>query len=171
MHWLMLQGGCTQMFTSVEDSVLTWKGGIFVSHKKCASVKICMNTVGKVLSGAPLVFSWRLKISQTWGFVDWKFEDQDFNIRRSEDSIVIFPPEYLMLQSEDLNWRQHILNVKIQNMLLCGGSPLCHACNSSVMLACLTLKPFNVSFQACDFADSINCGIAGELLRFLAFGI
>ena len=76
------------------------------------------------LNGAPRVFSRWLKISIIWGII--KTEDlktKFFKIWRTEDIILSFVTiETCCLRLKI--WRQHILNLKIQNLVLCAGSPM-----------------------------------------------
>ena len=74
--------------------------------------------------GAPRVFSWRLKISIIWGII--KTEDlktKFFKIWRTEDIIIL---SFVTIETCCLRlkiWRHHTLNMKIQNLVLCAGSP------------------------------------------------
>ena len=76
-------------------------------------------------NGAPRVFSRWLKISIIWGII--KTEDlktKFFKILRTEDSILSF----VTIETSCLRlkiWRQHILNLKIRNLVLSTGSPNC----------------------------------------------
>ena len=87
---------------------------------------------------APRVFSWRLKISQIWGII--KTEDLKtklFKIWRTEDIIIL---SFVTIETCCLRlkiWIQHIINLKIQNLFLCAGSPTmqCYK-NVNVMLVC-----------------------------------
>ena len=77
--------------------------------------------------GAPRIFFRRLKI----GFLRlkiWRSKFWDLNICRSEDSFILsfFTPDIWC--SRLMIWIQHILNLKIQNLLICAGClimPLC----------------------------------------------
>ena len=85
---------------------------------------LCKITIYNPNIGAPRVFSWRLNISIIWGII--KTEDlktKSFKIWRTED-IIIF--SFVTIETCCLRlkiWRQHILNLTIQNLVLCAGSP------------------------------------------------
>ena len=71
------------------------------------------------MKGAPLVFSWRLKISIIWGII--KTEDlktKFFKIWRTEDIIIL---SFVTIETCCLRLkirRLHIFNLKIQNLVL-----------------------------------------------------
>ena len=84
-------------------------------------------------NGAPRVFSRWLKISIIWGII--KTEDlktKFFKILRTEDIIIL---SFVTIEICCLRlkiWKQHILNLKIRNLVLSTGSPNCVSHDSTL---------------------------------------
>ena len=73
--------------------------------------------------GLSNVFPFFMKTGQIWGI--FMTEDLKIQFLRFEDTIILshFTTDIWVWCSGLKIWRQHILNTKIQNILLCVGSP------------------------------------------------
>ena len=107
---------------SIRSYALVTIKKIILSKHQSGAQRVMTNRYEAVKYRSAHVFSWRLTKLEDFSKI-WRSSCWDLKIWRFH-YFVIFFPEFSCLLVRPKIWRQHHLNLTVQNMLLCARSPI-----------------------------------------------